>query len=223
MDPLVAVLLGLAGGGLTHILLRAGRGDARVERPVARPAPARPATRPPRPDAALTRRRDRDAQSRAFQTALLQLTAAPDFRRAAALAARATLVPVAFKRRQFARFRPSLVDHYRRAAAAGADAATLLQSLRDLVVALGVAAFEADYVRAEADRASARPAVPDTADRLAALKRDHDARVAAIRDGLGANADLQEQLLEAEEGRFRQALETLFDAPPAGSGGASPL
>jgi hypothetical protein len=216
MDPLLGIpLLLLAGGGLYHAL----RGAGQPAEPPTRPAPPPRVTRPARPDPSVKARRDRDAQSRAFQTALLQLAAAPDFRRAASLAAAAALVPGAFKRRQFARFRPRLVELYRRSAAAGGDAGALLRSLRDLVVALGVAAFEADYIRAEADRTSVRPAAPGPADRLAALKRDHDARVAAIREGLGQNPDLLEQLLEAEEGRYRQALESLFDAPPAGQGG----
>ena len=164
---------------------------------------------------------NRNAQSRAFQTALLQLPGTPDFRRAATVAAAAKLVPVEFRRRQFARFRPNLVEHYRRCTAARTDAGVLLQSLSDLAIALGVASFEAEYIRDVADQAIRRTTTPATpASRLAELKRDHEARVTAIRDGLSREPDVQEPLLEAEESRYRQALEAMFDLLPPADGNA---
>src|SRR5687767_12997094 len=62
--------------------------------------------------------------ARQLQQALLQLGAAPDFRRAASWAERAAAVPVAFRQRQFRRFRPRLVGHFAARLAAGADAAS---------------------------------------------------------------------------------------------------
>jgi hypothetical protein len=214
----VDVLAGLAVlGPLAYCLYRAGRAGGRVlgraVRATPRPAIPTPAVPPGRPRADPRRRRQRDAQSRAFQTALLQLAQAPDFRRAASLAAAAALVPAAFKRRQFARFRPCLLAHYRRRTAAGADPEALLHSLRELVVALGVAGFEADYIRAEAAAQTPPPAATSPADRVAALRRDHEARVAAARQGVGEAPDLLDQLLEAEDQRFRDALLALFDDP----------
>lgn len=174
----------------------------------------------PRPNAALTRRRA-NAQARVFQITLLQLAQAPDFRRAASAVAAATLVPVAFRRRQFSRFRPQLVAHYRRCLAAGTDREVLAQSLGELVVALGVAAHEADYIRTAAEGA-ARPAprVASPANQIGILQRDHEARVAAIRQGVGTDAELREQLLEAENQRHREALLTVVDDR---SGGGAPV
>ena len=126
----------------------------------------------------------------------------------------AQLVPIEFRRRQFARFRLTLIDHYRRCHTAGTDDTILHQSLTDLVTALGQEAFEADYVRAEAERALRQAtATRSPAARLDGLKRDHEARLAAIREGLPQEPDVQEQLIEAEANRFRDAVAALFDEP----------
>lgn len=209
-------MLVFAGFGVYYVVQK-------VIRRIARPSPPHPVVR--RSARAVQQNRQRDAQSHAFQAALLQLASASDFRRAATLAVAAKLVPAEFRRRQFTRFRPSLIAHYGRCAVLdGANEELLLQSLRDLVVALGVAAFEADYMRDAADRQTngSKPAATP-ANRLAELKRDHESRGAAIREGLAQNPELQEQLLEAEENRFRQALETAFEAPSAVGANASPL
>jgi len=176
-----------------------------------RPTPPRPVAGPPRPDPAQVRR-VANAQARAFQIALFQLAQTPDFRRAASAVAAATAVPAAFRRRQFARFRPLLIAHVRRCRAAGADADVLAESLRALVTALGVASFEADYIeQAATQRASPAPRPPAPADRMAAVRQDHEARVAAIRQGVGEEADLRDQLLETEEQRYRAALPAVID------------
>lgn len=187
---------------------------ALCERPATR-RPTEPASSPP-PTAA-ERLRAANAQARSLQLALFQLAQTPDFRRAAAAASAATLVPAAFRRRQFARFRAHLVIHFRRCQAAGTSPAALAQSLRELVQSLGIAPFEADYVQAAAGRPQ-RPMShpPSPAERIATLRRDHAARKAAIEQGVGTDADLREQLLEAEEVRYRDALLTAVDRPSPG-------
>jgi hypothetical protein len=153
--------------------------------------------------------------ARSFQVPLLQLDRAPDFRRAAAAACAAREVPAEFRQRQFVRFRPQLVQRFADRMAEGADAAELHNSLRTLVTALGVANFEADYIRDQAVGLSQRDRQPQTcAQRVAELEREHQARLAAINTGLNRNAgDLREQLVEAEERRHRDALLAVFDQP----------
>jgi hypothetical protein len=219
MEPVFALaLFGLFGVGLYHLARRSRSIPPRPSPDQIRALHARAVEagrrRLERATAARRQQKDRDAQSHRMQTALIEIAATPDFRRAATLAAAAKLVPAEFRRRQFHRFRPSLVAHYRRCATKpGCDAEILRESLRDLAVALGVAEFEADYI-ATAAQGSTRPRpAPTPTDRMAELKRDHDTRVAAIRDGLAQSPELQEQLLESEEGRYRQALEAFFEAP----------
>ena len=214
MEALIGLTaLGVVGVGIYHLIQQALRGSVRRVPP---PDPALVAQQRATAAQALAQRRERDAQSHRFQTALLQIANTPDFRRAATLAAAAKLVPADFRRRQCTRFRPMLIAHYRRCMMQpGCDEEVLMQSLRALAVALGVAAFEADYVKAAADRMTRRgKPSPTPANRLAELKRDHESRAAAIRTGLAQNPDLQEQLLEAEENRFRQALESAFETAP---------
>lgn len=154
-----------------------------------------------------------NTRARALQIALLQLARAPDFRRAASFAAQAQGVPASFRQRQYRRFRPLLLRHFAARLRAGADADVLLQSLRELLGHLSIPAYEADYIRNEAEAALARPAVPQHpptyAHRLAQLQREHEQRVQALRGLRAVDADTREQLLEAEENRFRQALQEL--------------
>ncbi|HEX3151195.1 MAG TPA: ThiF family adenylyltransferase [Gemmataceae bacterium] len=201
MEVLIGlVLLGIAAWGAARVAVIAIK--ASRTRPL--PSMVRPA--PPRPDPVQVER-VANAQARAFQLALLQLAQTPDFRRTASAVAGAKAVPVAFRRRQFARFRLALVAHSRRCRMAGTDPEVLRQSLRELVTGLGVAKFEADYILQAATVPPAippRPAAP--AERIAALRQDHDDPIVAIRQGVGEDTDLREQLLEAEDQRYREAL-----------------
>jgi hypothetical protein len=156
--------------------------------------------------------------NRRLQEALLQLNEAPDFRRAASWATHARVVPVWFRQRQFRRFRPYLVSHFATCLRAGQDAQTLLQSLTELVQHLGVAPFEADYIRTEAERQMARPPAAEASyeQRMAQLQREHEQRMAALRSLQGLPPEVREQLIEAEDARFRDALlQTGNQTPPA--------
>lgn len=144
-----------------------------------------------------------------MQAGLLQLQGAPDFQRAASLAQQAHEVPPQYRQQQFVRFRSSLVEHLARRLAAGEDEARLIQSLTDLVQALGMGQFESQYIADEARRRQVRPAGPVAApyeDQLRRLQADHDQRLATLRSLSGLDDDLREQLIEAEQNRHRDAL-----------------
>lgn len=160
-----------------------------------------------------------NAKARSVQRALLQLHGAPDFRRAASFAAQASDVPAAFRQRQFRRFRPRLLGHYAARLQDGVDGAVLLSSLRDLLTALSVAPYEADYVKQEAERLQTPQSQPHTApnyaQRLAELQRDHEQRLAALRALTAVEPDAMEQLVEAEQNRFREAIAQMNEGPRA--------
>jgi hypothetical protein len=154
-----------------------------------------------------------NAKARALQLALLGLRSAPDFRRAASWAAHAADVPLAFRQRQFRRFRGAILRHLALRLQAGSDPELLTQSLRQLLTHLGVAPFEADYLREQASRSlAATPSPQQTyAERLRDLQREHDQRRAALERSDTLADEVREQLLEAEETRFREALLGLGD------------
>ncbi len=155
-----------------------------------------------------------NAKARALQMGLLQLSLSPDFRRAAAVAAKSDMVPLAFRRRQFQRFRPRLVVHFAACLRLGSDPKALTKSLTELLGHLGIAAFESEYIRIEAERALAVPPVPISFDqRIQIIHNDHEQRVAAIRGLATISGDIRDQLLESEDNRYRDALLSLGDNP----------
>src|SRR5438270_200227 len=81
---------------------------------------------------------------------------APDFRRVASAAADAAAVPAALRHEVFRRIRPVLVRHYARCLSAGTNEQTLADSLTALAIALGIARFEAEYIRSEASTLAVR-------------------------------------------------------------------
>jgi hypothetical protein len=162
-----------------------------------------------RQDAATQRRLNQLA--RILQLGLLKLHLTPDFRRAASAAALALEVPIAFRKRQFHRFRERLIRHYAASLRAGTDPAILCESLVELLGHLGIPAFEAEYIRIAAERQVAvRVDSQPTYDRrLQEVHREHESRVAAINGMATASDEVKEQLLEAEENRYRDALMVL--------------
>ncbi len=162
----------------------------------------------PVPTRYLMERRRQNLLARRLQIALFDLPNAPDFRRAASWAAHCRGVPLAFRQRQFRRFRAKLLEHFVRRLRSGSDAEALMHSLIELLGQLGIPAFEAEYLRAEAQRRVVTPtqAEPSYAQQLAEAQRDHAHRVAALREVPGIDEDTRAQLVEAEENRFRQEL-----------------
>jgi hypothetical protein len=166
--------------------------------------------------AAIVRRRHAQAENtrrqaaRDMQVAIQQLSRSPDFRRAATFAAHAAAVgvPVEFRQRQFRRLRSLLVEHLAGQLQAGASLEQAGAGLRELVTSLGVAVYEADYIATEAQgrqRPTMRP-VPNYRDRLRQFHADHMQRLEAVRNTPDLDDELREQLLEAEQERFRREL-----------------
>ena len=154
------------------------------------------------------RQRRLNALARNFQVALLQLDRATDFRRVANLARHAKDVPLGFRQRQFRRFRPRLVQHMTARLQVGVDPELLCDSLAELLTALGVSEFEADYIREEAERRQPpTPQVPEPTftDELQRQQQQHNERMSAIR-GLTIEAEIKEQMLEAERTRFERQM-----------------
>jgi hypothetical protein len=148
--------------------------------------------------------------ARDMQLAIQQLSQSPDFRRAASFAARAVQVGVsaAFRQRQFRRLRSLLIEHLARRLQAGAALESAAAGLRELVGSLGVAGYEADYIATEAQgrqRPATQPA-PNYRDRLRHLHTEHTQRLEAVRNTADLEEELREQLVEAEQERFRREL-----------------
>lgn len=156
----------------------------------------------------LARRADLREKNRLMQTALLQLEQAPDFYRTASFAAQAKQVPLAFRQQQFARFRPRILTHVIAQLRKRTETAVLRDSLEKLVAHLGMASFEADYLWEEAERQLERKESPRAsfAEAITGLQQAHDQRMSVLRSLPGIEDELREQLLEAEEQRFRDQM-----------------
>jgi hypothetical protein len=153
--------------------------------------------------------------SREMQLAILNLDREPDpdFRRAATAAKAARPVPVEWRRRQYHRLRPLLVQHYQRCLQRDADPEVLSESLTELIEALGLEAYEADYIRQEAERGRSRRRPQTGADtaqefqaRLVQIQQEHTRRMEIIRGMTALADDVRQQLQEAEERRFQEQL-----------------
>ena len=156
--------------------------------------------------------------ARLMQLAIIQLGQSPDFRRAATFAKHAKAVPLAFRVRQFRRLRPLMVEHFATRLRHGTSAEELMPGLTELVTALGMADYEADYIRMEAEGQRQRPAQtrPGFASQLQSSQTEHEHRIQAIRDLPDLPAELREQLIEAEQQRFRDQLLAAGDQETGG-------
>jgi hypothetical protein len=168
-------------------------------------------------DREMTRRREAaklQQAARLMQIAILQLQQSPDFRRAATFAKHAKDVPLSFRLRQFRRLRPLLVDHFAARLRDGASAEDLLPGLTELVTGLGVAAYEADYIHAEAEgqREQYVEQRPGFAGQMRQLQAEHEQRLGAIQSLQDLAPELREQLVESEQQRFRDLLLAAGDA-----------
>jgi hypothetical protein len=221
MEALIAVgAVGTAIFGLAAILYsvqNSSSGSTARE-------PGRQACLPAERTAAeIQRRRQRHAELNRLagqvQLALLTLDQTPDFQRAASWARHAKDVPAAFRHRIFQRFRPQVVEHLARRLTGGQEEGRLISSLTDLIQALGVASFEAQYIVAEArSRVSAATLTDESfGGRLRELRRDHEQRMRALRGLTGVDPDMKDQLIETEQMRFRQAVLRMGGGQPADS------
>lgn len=143
----------------------------------------------------------RNALGRKLQHALQAMGKDPDFRRAATNCGECAALPADFRRRQFARFRPMMVDICRSRLSSGIQESQLRTSLASLAMTLGVPAFEAEYVMTEALESST------TRGRgLQDVIQEHERRREGIRWSSGLDETTIQELLEAEELRFRDEL-----------------
>ena len=92
------------------------------------------------------------------------------------------------------------------------DHKTLLESLRQLVEALGLPAYEAEYISAEVDRRfpPERPKEPDLAERVSTLRERHERLAERLRQ-LDVEPGHLDLLIETEGNRFRDQLLELLD------------
>ena len=155
--------------------------------------------------------------ARNMQVAMLQIEQSLDFRRAASYAVLAREVPLAFRQQQFRRLRPLLLRHLVARLQSGQSIRASAKGLGELVTALGIAKYEADYLIAEASAAGTLPApAPVTFTQLAQKwQADLQQRSDAIQSLTNLDTDLREQLLEQEQQRFRERLLSASDSMPS--------
>ena len=145
---------------------------------------------------------------RELQRGLQQLRRAPDFRRAAAAAQRAAQVPLRYRQQQFRRFRPLLVAFLADKLQQGSNTRQTAAGLQELVTALGLASFEAEYIITDAQvrTAARRAAPPSFAEQARQWQQEHQDRLQTIRALPDLDPEVREQLLELEHERFRDQL-----------------
>jgi hypothetical protein len=159
----------------------------------------------------LRRRQLAEQQRRAhlkqrFKLTLDQLADAPDFSRAANWASHAKPFLTAEEcLRHFSAYRQTMIDRYRSSLERGYAQQALDDSLRRLLGVLRIPAFEADYIRVQAVRGVRQPESQENQfqRQLQRMQQEHAQRIAAIRSLRHLDPDTREQLLEAEQTRFR--------------------
>lgn len=143
-----------------------------------------------------------------LQISFLQLPQCPDLRRQRSWVAHSSDLPLTFRQRQFARFKGMFHTECSRMLREGVGREQLLTDLRAIVVGLGIAAFEADYIiNAILDRPE--PEVdPNIAfqQRLVRIHAEHQQRLNAIESLEHLTDDDRQQLIEEEQSRYRQLL-----------------
>ena len=151
--------------------------------------------------------------SRAMQLALIQLPDALDFRRAASFAVQAHGVPAVFRQRQYRRFRPVMVSRFASLVQSGVNAEELMPGLTQLVSALGMAPFEADYIRADAQSQiiPRTPPRPDFGQQLRDAQTAYRGRVHTLESLQDLDSETREQLLEQEKDSLRRTAEGHFN------------
>jgi ferritin-like metal-binding protein YciE len=151
--------------------------------------------------------------ARFLLSALEQLRRCPDFRRSASIANQCETLSATYRRSLFTRFRSAMVAHFALCLQRGVTAESLLMQLQSLITSLAVAPFEAEYIAREAQRRVPRAtphSAPSFAQQLQQHRREHEERIATIQSTV-EDDELREQLIEAEQTRFRDVALQLQD------------
>lgn len=147
--------------------------------------------------------------ARALQSALEQIPTAPDYRRAAAAALRCGELPAEQRRQMFQKFRPLIEQHATVCLQQRIDQRLLAQSLHDLLSALAVDTFEAEYIVLVAVQ-TIKNQVP--LPRHSSYQEQVDEEVLLHRERLHAidqsldSEEFREQLREVEQRRHEDVL-----------------
>jgi hypothetical protein len=149
--------------------------------------------------------------ARDMQLALIQVREAPDFRRAASYALQAREVPLSFRQRQYRRFRSLLVSRFTALLQTGVSVDALMAGLTQLVSALGLAEFEADYIRLEAESQVSRrePMRRDFGQQLREAQSNYRDRVRVLEEMSDLDEEIREQLVEQERLKFQERMREL--------------
>lgn len=152
--------------------------------------------------------------ARNMQIAILQIDQSPDFRRAASHAELARDIPLAFRQKQFRRLRPLLLRHLVTNLRAGQAVDATAAGLAELVTALGIAEYEAEYLVQEASTlAATRVSAPlSFAQQAQQWQGELRQRLEVIQGLNDLDPDLREQLIEQEQQRFRERLVAAGDS-----------
>jgi hypothetical protein len=120
-------------------------------------------------------------------------------------------VPLWFRQRIYRRFRSLLADHLAHLLRSGASAEAVMPGLAQLVAALGVASFEADYIRIEAESRISHQETPrpDFAQLLREAQASYRGRVRTLESMTELDTETREQLMEQEHVRFQQQLRSV--------------
>ena len=151
----------------------------------------------------------RQQLGRNLQIAFMQLQAAPDAQRLLSWSNQCKELPLSFRRRTFGRFQQLLGEQIQRWLRSGVDRDRLEEDLRAIVHNLGVAKFEADYMVAAMD--PQRRDQPENeseafAGQLTEIQSEHRRRIQTIDAMENLEADVKEELIEAEQQRYRSQL-----------------
>ena len=120
-------------------------------------------------------------------------------------------VPLAFRQRQYQRFRSLLVEHLANLLDHGVSIETVMPGLTQVITGLGVASFEADYIRGEAESRLSQQTtqVPDFAQRLREAQNAYRTRMRTLEAMNELDEDSREQLLEQEKLKFQAQLRAI--------------
>lgn len=145
---------------------------------------------------------------RNLQIAFQQLPSDPDAKRLRSWTQATQSLPLQFRRRQFARFRPLLLDQLSRWLE-HSTIEDLAEDLRAIASGLGIAEFEAEYLLLNVEERQTTPPTNDAAEfdqQLREIHEHHLLRLETIRSIPDLSDDIRQELTEAEETRYRERL-----------------